>query len=139
MKKIAIDMSPIVHGTRAVGNCTACITKELIKNEDIEFNLFYFDYKFQAGKHFKLIGNQCKKKTIPLPYKLLIPAWKGFLWPHFEIFFPDCDILYVNEFYFPPAKKTLVLATIHGLAYRVIPDKISPRVVRSLDQGFLMF
>jgi len=135
MKKIAIDMSPVVHGARAVSNCTACITKELIKNEDITFDLLYFDYKFQTKKYLRPLGNRCREKIIPLSHRLLIPAWKRFAWPHLEMISSACDIFYVNEFYFPPAKNSLVLATIHGLSYKVIPDKISPRLVQAFNRG----
>jgi glycosyltransferase involved in cell wall biosynthesis len=54
-----------------------------------------------------------------------------------ETFIPGSDILYTNEFYFPPAKNALVLATIHGLAYKIIPEKILPQFVESLNQGLL--
>jgi len=135
MKKVAVDMSPVVHGTRAVGNCTASITRELIKNEDMTFDLLYFDYKFQTRKKSRPPGNRYREKIIPLPYRLLIPVWKRFAWPHLEMISSACDILYVNEFYFPPAKRALILATIHGLAYRVIPDKIPPRLILSFNRG----
>ena len=52
-----------------------------------------------------------------------------------ETFIPGGDIFYTNEFYFPPAKNALVLATIHGLAYKIIPEKISPKIVEKLNQG----
>lgn len=135
MKKIAIDMSPIVHGTRAVSNCTASIAGELIKNEDVMFDLLYFDYKFQTKKYLRPLGNRCREKVIPLPLALLIPAWKRLAWPHFEMVSSASNILYVNEFYFPPAKKAVVLATIHGLAYRIIPDKISPQIIQAFNRG----
>jgi len=135
MDKITIDMSPTIHGSRAVSNCISCMARELIKYNDIEFNLLYFDYKFQTEKYLKPIGNQCREKIIPVPYKLLIPAWKTFSWPYLETIATKCDVLYINEFYFPPAKNTVVLATIHGLSYRVIPDKMPSRLAQSFNRG----
>lgn len=135
MKKIAIDMNSLVHGSRAIRNCTACMARELLKYKDIKFNLFYFDYKRQAQKYLRPLENHATEKVIPVPYRLLIPAWKRLSWPNFETISPGCDLLYTNEFYFPPAKNSLVLATIHGLAFRVIPEKIPPQVVQSLDNG----
>ena len=43
MNRIAIDMSPIVHGSRAISHCTSSIAEELITYKDIEFKLLYFD------------------------------------------------------------------------------------------------
>ena len=111
------------------------MARELIKDKDIKFNLLYFDYKFQTEKYLRPIGNQCREKVIPVPYKLLIPAWKMFSLPYIEMILPKCDLLYTNEFYFPPAKNAIVLATVHGLGYKIIPEKILPHVVQSLDEG----
>ena len=135
MKKIAIDMSPLVHGSRAVSHCTACMVSELLKYKNMELNLFYFDYKRQTQKYLRPLENHATEKVIPVPYRLLIPAWKRLSWPYLEMISPGCDLLYANEFYFPPAKNSLVLATIHGLAFRVTPEKISPKIIKSLNKG----
>ena len=135
MKKIAIDMNSVVHGSRAVSHCTACMVNELIKYKDIEFNLFYFDYKRQTQKYLRPLENHATEKVIPIPYRLLIPAWRRISWPYLEMISSGCDLLYTSEFYFPPAKNSLVLATIHGMAFRVIPEKIPSQIAQSLDKG----
>jgi glycosyltransferase involved in cell wall biosynthesis len=135
MGRIAIDMSPIIHSSRAVSHCTACMASELLNYKDIEFNLLYFDYKFHTQKYLRPLGECVTEKVVPVPYRLLIPTWRRLSWPYLEMFSPECDFLYANDFYFPPTKKALVLATIHGLAYRLIPEKMSPRTAQSLDQG----
>jgi glycosyltransferase involved in cell wall biosynthesis len=75
------------------------------------------------------------ERVVHIPYRLLIPAWKTIAWPLLETILPGCDILYTNEFYFPPTKNTLVLATIHGLSYRIIPEKISSQFVKSFNKS----
>lgn len=135
MNRIAIDMSSLVHGSRAVSHCTACMVSELLKYEDIKFDLLYFDYKYQTEKYLRPLEDRVKEKVIPVPYRLLIPAWKRFSWPYLEMISPGDDLLYTNEFFFPPTKNALVLVTIHGLAYRIIPEKISSQIVQSFDQG----
>lgn len=135
MNKITIDMNPLVHGSRAVSHCTACMVSELLKFEDIEFNLLYFDYKYQTEQYLRPLEDRVKERVIPVPYKLLVPAWKWFSWPYLELIAPKCDLFYTNEFYFPPTRNILVLSTIHGLAYRIIPEKISSQIVQSFDQG----
>ncbi len=135
MKKIAVDMSSLAHGSRAVSHCTAFMVSELLKYKNMEFNLLYFDYKSQTQKHLGPLENHATEKVIPIPYRLLIPAWRRLSWPYLEMIAPGCDLLYTNEFYFPPAKNSSVLATIHGLAYRVIPEKISSKIIKSLNKG----
>ena len=46
-----------------------------------------------------------------------------------------CDVLYVNEFYFPPTRKALTLATVHSLSYKVIPNKIPINLLHAFNQG----
>lgn len=135
MGRIAIDMSPLVHGSRAVSHCTSSIVKELFKYEGIEYSLLYFDYKCQTDKYLRPIGEHVEEKVIPIPYKVLVPAWRRLSFPHLEMIASDCDLLYSNEFYFPPTKDTLVLATIHGLSYQIIPEKITSQFVKSLNQS----
>ena len=135
MNRVAIDMSPIVHGSRAVKRCTACMTNELLKYEDIDFDLLYFDYRRQTPKYLRPLEGHVKESVIRVPQRLLIPFWKRFSWPYFETLVSKCDLFYTNEFYFPPTKNALVVATIHGLSYKVIPEKLPHKSVESLGQG----
>jgi alpha-1,3-rhamnosyl/mannosyltransferase len=111
------------------------MVQELVKHEDMEFSLLYFDYKYQTDKYLRPLEDRVEERIIRIPYRLLIPAWRRLSFPHLEMIAPDCDLLYSNEFYFPPTKHTLVLATIHGLSYRIIPEKISSQFVKSFNQG----
>ena len=135
MNRIAIDMSPLVHGSRAISHCTSSIVDQLIQYKDIEFKLLYFDYKYQFDRYLRPLNERVEERVIPIPYRLLIPAWRRLSFPHLEMIAPDCDLLYTNEFYFPPTKHTLVLATIHGLSYRIIPEKIASQFVKSFNKG----
>jgi glycosyltransferase involved in cell wall biosynthesis len=111
------------------------MVSELFKYKNMKFNLLYFDYKSQTQKHLRPLGNHATEKVIPIPYRLLIPAWERLSWPYLEMIAPGCDLLYTNEYYFPPAKNSLVLATIHGLAFRVTPEKIPSKIIKSLNKG----
>ena len=53
MNRIAIDMSPLVHGSRAISHCTSSIVGQLIQYRDIEFKLLYFDYKYQSDRYLR--------------------------------------------------------------------------------------
>jgi glycosyltransferase involved in cell wall biosynthesis len=135
MKKITVDMSPVVHGSRAIRRCTACMVNALIRFENLAIDLLYFDYKYQRGKYLKPTQNHVKETVIPIPYRLLVPFWKRYSFPYLETFFRKSDCFYTNEFYFPPSKNAITLATIHGLSYKVIPEKLPAQNVRSLNQG----
>ena len=135
MKKITIDMSPVVHGSRAIRRCTACMVDELIGYKDIALDLLYFDYKFQSDKYLKTTRAQVKETVIPIPYRFLIPLWKKYSFPYLETFFCKSDCFYTNEFFFPPSKNAIILATIHGLAYKIIPEKLPVENVQSLNEG----
>lgn len=136
MKNIVIDVNPLMHGSRAVRRCLASMVGELLSLNDKNYNLLSFCRKSKTKKYLPKLLFDAKIKVLPIPYRLLVPFWKNFSWPKIETIIPECDILYTNEFYFPPKKNALVLATIHGLAYRMIPDKIQPKIVESLNQGF---
>jgi glycosyltransferase involved in cell wall biosynthesis len=135
MNRVAIDMSPVVHGSRAVKRCTFCMTSELLKYESIDFDLLYFDYRHQTPKYLRPLKGHVKESVIRVPQRLLIPFWKRFSWPNLELLLSKPGLFYVNEFYFPPTKNALVVATIHGLAYKVIPEKLPRKSVESLGQG----
>jgi len=135
MSRIAVDMSPVVHGSRAIKRCTFCMTSELLKHENIDFDLLYFDYRHQTSKYLRPLEDHVKESIIRVPQRLLIPFWKRFSWPHLELLLSKSDLFYVNEFYFPPTKNALVVATIHGLSYKVIPEKMPSQNVQSFCQG----
>ena len=127
MKNIVIDVNPLVHGSRAVRRCLTCMVSELLNQNDDNYNLLSFSNKSKTEKYLPKVLFDAKKKVVPIPYRLLVPFWKNLSWPKIETIIPECDILYTNGFYFPPTKNALVLATIHGLAYRIIPEKIQPQ------------
>ena len=135
MNNIVIDVNPLVHGSRAIRRCTGCIVNELLTQKGFNYNFICFSKKSRKKNILPMLPNGAKKKIVPLPYRILVPCWKNFSWPKIETIISNCDILYTNEFYFPPTKHALVLATIHGLAYKVIPDKITPKLVESLIKG----
>jgi glycosyltransferase involved in cell wall biosynthesis len=128
-------MSPIIHGFRAIKRCTACIVSELLKHENFKFDLLYFDYKNQTNKYLKSQEVDINEKVLRIPLKILIHFWKRFSWPRLEMHLSKYDLFYTNEFYFPPMKDTLILATIHGLHHKVIPEKMSAQIINSLNQG----
>ena len=135
MNRIAIDMSPFVHGSRAVNRCISCMVKELFIHKEIDLSLFYINYKNQTSNYLRPLADHVKEIVIRIPYKILIPLWRKFSWPNFDMHLSECDLFYTNEFYFPPTKKAMILATVHGIAYRVIPERIPFPVIRSLNQG----
>ena len=123
-----------MHSSRSVRHCLVCIVSVLFNQNDCSYYLPSFSNKSKTKKYLTKLLSGAKKKVVPIPYRLLVPCWKSFSWPKIETIIPGCDILYTNEFYFPPTKNALALATIHGLSYRIIPEKIQPQIVQSLNQ-----
>jgi glycosyltransferase involved in cell wall biosynthesis len=110
---------------------------ELRKQNHNDINFFYYYNKSRFKKNSNRFVGQ-KETVLPIPQRLMIHLWKRFSWPKIESIISNCDLLYTNSFYFPPPKKALVLATIHGLAYRMIPEKIRVQTAESLNRD-LMF
>jgi glycosyltransferase involved in cell wall biosynthesis len=135
MNNIIIDMSPIIHGFRAIKRCTACMVAELLKYDGINFDLLYFDYKKQTNRYLKSQEGSINEKVFRVPLRLLIQFWKRFSWPRLEMGLSKYDLYYTNEFYFPPLRNTPIIATIHGLHHKVIPKKMSSQIIRSINQG----
>jgi glycosyltransferase involved in cell wall biosynthesis len=135
MLKVTIDMSPVLHGSRAVKRCTDCLVRELVEHREIEFNLLYI-YYLKAAKNYVIPADKhIHVRKVRLPYKVLIPMWRRLAWLPYEKLLPQGDLLYTNEFYFMPVKNYPTLATIHGLSYKIIPQKFPPDVVRRLNRG----
>jgi glycosyltransferase involved in cell wall biosynthesis len=132
---IAIDLNSVVHGSRAVRRCTDCLVSELIELGGFKYNLFCLDNGRFAKKSLAERPYNAQLKVFPIPNRILVPLWKRYSWPPVETILCKSDILFTNEFYFPPTRNAIVLATIHGLAYKVIPEKIPPGVVEALEQG----
>ena len=133
--KVIIDMNPVINGSRAIRRCLVCMVNELLQKNLTSYNLLYFDYKGHKKHYSNVYPNDVKQKVIPLPYRILIPFWKRFSGPKLETITEGGDIFYTNEFFFPPTKKSITLATIHGLAYKIIPHKLPSEVIKPLEQG----
>jgi glycosyltransferase involved in cell wall biosynthesis len=128
-------MSVVIHGFRAIKRCTSCIVSELLKYEEFNFDLLYFDYKYNTDNYLKSSEFEINQKIVRVPLRLLIHFWKRFSWPRLEMYLSKYDLYYTNEFYFPPLRKTPILATIHGLPHKVVPEKMTSQVKHSVDQG----
>ena len=128
-------MNPVTNGSRAIRRCLECMLNELLQKDCTSYNLLYFDCKGHSKQYLSNYPNDVKQKVIPLPYRVLIPLWKRFSSPKLETITEGGDIFYTNEFFFPPTKKSIILATIHGLAYKIIPHRLPSEVIKSLELG----
>jgi glycosyltransferase involved in cell wall biosynthesis len=111
------------------------MVSELLKNKRITYNLLYFDYKGKKNQYLNTYSYDVTEKIIRIPYRILTPFWKKLSFPKLESITESGNIFYTNEFYFPPTKKSIILATIHGLAYKIIPHRLPSKVIKSLNQG----
>jgi len=129
---VAIDMNPVIYGSRAVYRCTRNIVNALETDGSIQYRYLYIDYR---GQNEKYLAHSHEPHVIPIPFRALKPLWRVLHWPSIETFKIHCDLFYTNEVYFPPSKSSPIVSTIHGLAYKKIPDYLEPAAVKALSQG----
>ncbi len=135
--KIAIDATPIAHGSRAVRRHSKNLIETLIRiDKSNSYKLLYIDRRRQSYRYAKLPDNESVNEYIvPLPGRVLRATWKHFHLPKSEWLLGKFDIFYATEFYFPPTKIGLVLGSVRGIAYYVVEDKINPQIANHLKNG----
>jgi len=134
--KIVVNMSPLIHGARAIRRCTAGIVGELLKQDCLEFHLLYIDHRNRRERRLEGIPASAKEHVVRFPQRILETCWRLASWPTMEILAGGSDIFYNNDFFFPPSRRCAVVATIHGMAYKAIPGLLSANTVRALNEGF---
>ena len=135
--KIVIDATPIAHGHSAVRRHSKNLIETLLCiDKKNTYNLLYIDRHQNKHRYAKVPSNcSASESIIPLPEILLRFIWQHLYLPRFNWTFNEFDILYSTGFYFPPANKGKVLATIHGIAYYIIEEKIAPGIVKKLKKA----
>jgi glycosyltransferase involved in cell wall biosynthesis len=135
--KIAIDGTPIVHGSRAVSRHTKNLLHAITKlYTNHEYKLLYIDRKEQRERYASLNhGCSIKNYVVRIPGKVLQKGWEYLTLPSGEWLIGKFDIFYATDLYFPPSICGTILGTVHGLAYHVIEDMLVPEEVVALKKG----
>jgi len=135
--KIAVDATPVAHGSRAIRRNTKNLIEALLRQGvNNEYKLLYIDRYRQYQRYIKIHDNlHVKQFVIPLPHCTLTPLWQYFSLPKAEWMLNAFDVFYASDLYFPPSSKGLVLGSVRGIAYHVIEEKLNPKEVFSLKKG----
>lgn len=133
--RVGIDATPLLHGERAVRRNSRNLLKALVKHEEIDWRLLYFDRR--GNTPGRLESNIAVEEVVcKWPVRLLLPAWRYLARPDLESFVGDVDLFYAPDLYFPPSRQVKILTTIRGLAYFSIPEHCPPGHVKSLSKAF---
>lgn len=137
--KIAIDATPVAHGSRAVRRHSKNLIETTIRRDAInDYKLLYVDWRRQHKRYVSLPENRfVREHVVPVPSRLLSLTWQKFSLPKAEWFVGEFDIFYATDLYFPPSRRGLVLGSVRGIAYHVIEDKLDPDEVFSLKKGLV--
>jgi glycosyltransferase involved in cell wall biosynthesis len=135
--KIAIDGTPMVHGSRAVSRHTKNLLHAITKlYTHHEYKLLYIDRKEQRERYASFNhGCSIKNYVVRVPGRVLQKGWEYLTLPSGERLIGKFDIFYATDLYFPPSIHGTILGTVHGLAYYVIEDMLVPKEVIALKKG----
>jgi glycosyltransferase involved in cell wall biosynthesis len=135
--KIAIDGTPMIHGSRAVKRHCKNLLQSMTKlYTNHEYKLLYIDRRKQP-EHYATLNQGCHFKDygVRIPGRILQAGWKYLNLPPCEWLIGNFDIFYATDLYFPPSTQGTILGTVHGLAYYIIEDMLIPEEVSLLKKG----
>lgn len=135
--KIAIDATPVAHGSRAVRRHTRNLIESLLDIDSVNnYKFLYVDWQRQRSRYVSLpTSSRLEEHIVAIPGRLLVPSWRYLALPKSEWLVGPFDIFYATDLYFPPANRGSVLGSVRGIAYHVIEDKLVPNEVESLKKG----
>jgi len=134
---IAIDVTPVVHGSRAAKRHSKNLTETLLRIDTTnDYKLLYLDWRHQQKRYIPLPANSLAREcVISIPAKFLQALWQYLVLPKAEWMMGPFDILYATDLYFPPASRGLILGTVRGIAYHIISGQIQEEEVAKLQKA----
>jgi glycosyltransferase involved in cell wall biosynthesis len=116
-----MDIQPAVSQRAGIGRYVAELVANLPPQEDIDFDLFYLDFK---GKAVPPAAPGCNLKRFSLfPGRFIQQAWKRIGWPRFDSLSGAADLFHFTNFIIPPlspASKAVV--SIHDISFLLHPE-----------------
>jgi len=135
--RIAVDATPIVNGARAVKRNSHNVIEALLQGDPLnDYTVFYLDWHNQRRQCSSFpTAPSVRECRVAFPGRLLVSSWKHLGMPRAEWLLGKIDILYATDLYFPPSAKAVVLGTVRGIAYHVIPNIVDARETEILQRG----
>jgi len=121
LMKVCIDIQPAVSQRAGIGRYTSELAANLPTNGDLEFDLFYFDFKGKANPPRIKTGNL--KRFSLFPGSLAQQAWKYIGWPRFDAIAGDADLYHFTNFIIPPLSSSCKsIVSIHDISFMLHPE-----------------
>lgn len=135
--RIALDLTSIVHGARAIRRNSRALAMELLRQAgDIEYVLFYVDRSGRKELRIPIpAGSPHRERAVRLPGRLLAWSWRRFARPAIEDLVGAVDLIFGTDLYFPPARQAAAAVTLHGIAYVTAPESMLPGQAASLRRA----
>jgi glycosyltransferase involved in cell wall biosynthesis len=135
--KIAIDATPVAHGSRAIRRHSKNLIEAMLRQDPLnEYRLLYIDKNRQRERYIPITGyTHVRECIIPAPNRILKPLWQYMSLPKAEWLTGKFDIFYATDLYFPPVAKGIVLGSVRGIAYHVIEKLLDSKDVSALKKG----
>lgn len=132
--RVGIDISQLAYPNTGVANYISLLVSELVKNEEVEYVLFYSSArrKFQIS-NFKFLIN---KKNVVIKKFKIPPSLLNVLWNRLHVFpiewlIGNVDIFISSDWTEPPttgAKKATILYDL--LVYKY-PEEMHAKIVKT--------
>ena len=135
--RVGFDVSPIVAHRTGVGNYCYFLLKHLLEVPDPPKML-----GFSAGRAPVTLADlpiQIPHRHIPLPSRLLYEVWNWTGRPRVDRLLGGVDVYHATNYYLPPTASSRRVVTVHDLAFIVVPEHCSPKIVRPFASGIGRF
>ncbi|OGH16796.1 MAG: hypothetical protein A3C30_00445 [Candidatus Levybacteria bacterium RIFCSPHIGHO2_02_FULL_40_18] len=127
--KIGIDVSQIAYGNTGVANYLSNLVREMVKNDEHEFVLFFSSLRRQFPiSNFQFPIN-VRIVKFPIPPTLLDTLWNKLHILPVELFVGDVDWFITSDWTEPPARKAKKVTIIYDLIVYKHPEETDQKIV----------
>jgi len=129
--KIGIDVSQVAYSNTGVANYLLNLVKEMVKNQDNEFVLFYSSLRNEVPESLKLLAKSphVTIKTVKIPQTALRVLWNKLHVLPIEWFIGQIDLFITSDWTEPPANKAKKATIIYDLIVYKFPNETHEDIV----------
>ena len=129
--RIGIDVSQIAYGNTGVANYLSNLVREMVKNDEHEFVLFFSSLRRDLPIEFE---DEIKRTNVRIKKFKLPPTVLDLLWNNLHIiliesFIGDIDVFMTSDWAEPPVRKAKKATIIYDLIVYRYPDETDQKIV----------
>ncbi len=137
--RVGIDVSQIAYGNTGVANYLSNLVREMVKNDNHHFILFFSSLRRDLPSEFE---NELKRNNVQIKKFKLPPTALDILWNSLHVFpienfIGNVDVFISSDWTEPPARKAKKAAIIYDIIVYKNPEKKKKKIVsvqkRKLD------